>query len=105
MRRRQVLAMLGSSAALWPLRARAQQPAKVTIGFLSTGGEPGSPNIAAFEESMRQYGHVSGRTVEIAYRFAHGYQDRLPALAAELVAMAPRVIVTGSTSGARATQA
>ena len=92
-RRDTVLALLALGAA--PLAAEAQQAAKVArIGYLS-------PNLAAnphlreaFRQGLRDLGYVEGRNVVIEYRDAEGKLERLPALAAELVALKVDVIVT-----------
>jgi putative ABC transport system substrate-binding protein len=100
-RRDTVLALLALGAA--PLAAEAQQAAKVArIGYLS-------PNLAAsphlheaFRQGLRDLGYVEGRNVVIEYRDAEGKVERLPALAAELVALKVDVIVTeGGTLGPR----
>jgi ABC-type uncharacterized transport system substrate-binding protein len=84
-RRRKFLAMLGGAAA-WPLAVRAQQPAMPMIGFLSSRS-PGESEglVAAFRQGLRETGFVEGRNLAIAFRWADGRYDRLPALAAELV--------------------
>jgi putative tryptophan/tyrosine transport system substrate-binding protein len=84
-RRRKFLAMLGGAAA-WPLAVRAQQPAMPMIGFLSSRS-PGESEglVAAFRQGLRETGFVEGRNLTIAFRWADGRYDRLPALAAELV--------------------
>jgi putative ABC transport system substrate-binding protein len=86
MRRRDII-LLGSAAVAWPLVVHAQ-PAMPVIGFLS-GASPAAfaHLVAAFREGPGKEGFVDGQNVAIAFRWAEGDYDRLPALAAELVAI------------------
>ncbi len=97
-RRSTVLALLALGAA--PFAAEAQQAAKIArIGYLATNGAA-SPHLReAFLQGLRDLGYVEGRNLVIEYRDAEGKVERLPALAAELVALKVDVIVTegGST--------
>jgi putative ABC transport system substrate-binding protein len=94
-RRDTVLALLVLGAA--PLAAEAQQAAKVArIGYLSTN-LAANPHIQeAFRQGLRDLGYVEGRNVVIEYRDAEGKPERLPALAAELVALKVDVIVAAA---------
>jgi putative tryptophan/tyrosine transport system substrate-binding protein len=101
MRRRQFNTLLGAAAAAWPLAARGQEPRKrPLIGRLSSGSRD-LPMIAKFIDQflsgMRELGYVEGRDFDITYGEAHFHPDELPRVAAELVKLAPDVILTGAT--------
>ena len=98
MRRRTLMTVLAGAAA-YPLLAGAQQKATPVIGFLSSGSPgpaapPAAPNMAAFRQGLSETGWVEGQNVAIEYRWAEGHYDRLPALAADLVASKVDVIAT-----------
>jgi len=97
LKRREFITLLGSAAALWPLTARAQQAVPV-VGVLSAEW-PNlfSDRLRAFHDGLRKTGYVEGRNLAIEYRWAEGRNDRLPALAAELVRRQVTVIVATST--------
>ena len=101
-----MIAALGS-AATWPLTARAQQPAIPVIGFFHlTSLELIRELLAAFHRGLGDTGYIEGRNVAIEYRWAHGQNDLLPTLAAELVRRQVSVIVIlESTQGALAAKA
>ena len=97
MNRRDVIRTLGGALVVAPLFARSQPAAgRFTIGMLGVGS-PGSPGSSgpydAFYARMRDLGYVEGRNISYEARWAHGQLDRLPGLAAELVALRVDVIV------------
>jgi len=96
-KRREFIALVGGAAAAWPVAARAQQPMPV-VGVLSAEW-PNlfSDRLRAFHDGLRETGYVEGRNLAIEYRWAEGRNDRLPALAAELVRHQVTVIVSTST--------
>src|SRR5262245_42847672 len=104
MDRRTFLAGTGAVLLAAPLAAEAQQAAKVfRIGFLGSGGPADhAPRVASFRQGLRDLGYVEGRTATIEYRLAEGKMERLPALAAELVALKVDVIVASGTPTALA---
>ena len=103
--RRELVAALGS-VAVWPLAARAQQPAMPVIGVLdSVSVDFGIRNLPAFRQSLGEEGYVEGQNVAIEYRWAEGRYDRLPELAADLVRRRVSVIVANSTPASIAAKA
>ena len=100
------MALLGGAAAAlaWPLAARAQQaPARPLVGVLSPlSAVTAARNIEAFRAGLRDLGYVDGGNVAIELRYGDGAIERLPDLAAELVALNPAVIVAGSPPAALA---
>src|SRR5262249_2922836 len=99
LRRREFITLVGSAAAAWPLAAQAQQPAMALVGLLS-GSQLDNRQIGALGQGLKEIGYIEGRSVAIKYRSADGRFDRLPELAAELVADPAAVIVTNAPSAA-----
>jgi putative ABC transport system substrate-binding protein len=86
MRRRNFIKGIVGSAAVWPLAARAQQPAMPVIGYLSALSESqATAQLNAFHRGLHDSGFVAGRNVSIEFQWADGQYDRLPAMAADLV--------------------
>src|SRR5215470_14233423 len=106
--RRELLAALGGAVAAWPLAARAQQGERVRrIGALMylAADDPESPaRVTAFARGLQELGWIEGGNVQIEYRWGGGDMDRVRRYAAELVALAPDVILVSSGSALAALQ-
>jgi putative ABC transport system substrate-binding protein len=102
--RRALIAALGG-AAVWPISAHAQKPARLpTIGFLGAGTPSSWSNwTSTFVQRLRELGWVDGATVAIEYRWAEGRDERAVEIAAEFVRLKVDVILT--VGGAAAKQA
>jgi putative ABC transport system substrate-binding protein len=84
-RRRDFIKVIAASTVVWPLASLAQQSAMPVIGFLSFRSANESARVeAAFREGLAEIGYSEGRNVHIAFRWAEGQTERLPALAADL---------------------
>jgi putative tryptophan/tyrosine transport system substrate-binding protein len=103
-KRREFITLLGGAAAAWPLAASAQQPGVALVGLLSSIHYD-DREISAIRQGLKEAGYVEGRNVAIKDRSAGGRFDRLPGLAAELVADPVAVIVALSPPAARAAKA
>jgi putative ABC transport system substrate-binding protein len=97
--RRKFLGTLAGGLVASPLAAEAQQAAKsARIGYLVANLAASSHLLEAFRQGLRDFGYVEGRSVAIEYRSTEGKLERLPALAAELVALKVDVIFVGGTT-------
>ena len=100
MERRTFLGVVAGGLLAAPLAAEAQQPLrKVRIGVLSSGDNPSEPSLRleAFRRELRERGWVEGRNLSIEWRLAEGKNERLPALASELIQCKVDVIFTLNT--------
>ncbi len=97
--RRRVVLAFGAGALAAPLRSIGQQATKVPrIGFLAVGSREGRAFlIEGFLQGLRERGYVEGQNIVIEYRFSEDRNDRLPALAAELVALKVQLILASGT--------
>ena len=102
MKRRDFITLLAGAAAAWPHAARAQQPERMRrIGVLQglAANDPeGQERFDAFFHALQQLGWTDGRNIQIIHRFTDGDGERARAYAAELVALAPDLIVTSGAS-------
>ena len=108
MRRRAFITLLGGAAAAWPLAARAQQGERVRrIGVLMNLGSDdaeGQARNAAFLQGLQELGWTVGRNVRIDYRWGGAGADAMAKYAAELVALAPDVILAATSVSVAALQ-
>src|SRR5262249_35736873 len=99
-RRRTFITLLGGAAATWPLAARAQQRETMRrIGVLmnlASDDAEGQARLTAFAQGLQQFGWTDGRNARIEYRWAVGDAERIRKQAAELVTLAPDVILAAS---------
>jgi putative ABC transport system substrate-binding protein len=101
MRRRDFMTLLGGAAAVWPLAARAQQPAMPVVGLLSSD----APDLLqAFRQGLKDAGYAERENMAIEYSPA-AHNQRLPEFAADLVRRKVDVIVAANTSAALAAKA
>ncbi len=108
MRRRAFITLLGGAAATWPLAARAQQPQQMRrIGVLMNvaADDPEAPaRVGVLSQGLAELGWTIGRNVRIDYRWYAGNADAARKYAAELLALAPDVVVASGTLGVTAIQ-
>jgi putative ABC transport system substrate-binding protein len=101
MRRRAFVSLLGGAAAVWPLKARAQQPSKLpTIGYMGATTVTDRQTTTAFLSRLHELGWIEGRNIAIEYRWAEGRGERDPEIAAEFVRRNVDVIVAAATQQA-----
>jgi putative ABC transport system substrate-binding protein len=106
MRRREFITLVGG-AATWPLAARAQQPRRMRrIGALmsTSEDEEARVEVAAFAQALQLLGWTVGRDVQIDYRWGAGDPDRYRRYAAELIALAPDVLLARGGTTVRVLQ-
>jgi putative ABC transport system substrate-binding protein len=95
MQRREFMTLALGGAAAWPLTAQAQQPAKLTIGYLSIQSSAERPQyLVAFRKGLESEGFIDGQNIEIQFRAAGDRTERLQDMAADLIKNNVTVIAT-----------
>ena len=106
MRRREFIGLLGGGAVAWPRVIRAQQSSTPVIGYLSTLSEAQvKGSVDAFRRGLNDTGFIEGRNIVVEYHYAEGQYERLPGLAAELVARPVSLILAQAPPAAMAAKA
>ena len=107
MQRREFITLLGGAAA-WPLAARAQQAGPMRrVGTLMVGDEndpAGKTFLSAFIQALAGFGWTDGRNVRMGLRWGRFDNNRIQALAQELVGLQPDIILSGGTAATAAVQ-
>src|SRR5258708_30651767 len=105
MRRRDFMAGIAGSVAVWPLAARSQQPALPVVGFLhSQLADTYGDRLRPFGQGLKDAGYVEGQNVTVEYHSAEGQPDRLRALVADLIRR-PVAVIVGNTAAMLAAKA
>jgi putative ABC transport system substrate-binding protein len=108
MKRRQFISLFGGAAAAWPLAARAQQPGPVKrVGVLMAEAEDDPQSrarVAALKQALSSLGWSSGRNLQLDYRYTEGNLERAKVASAELLALAPQVVIAAASTATRALQ-
>jgi putative tryptophan/tyrosine transport system substrate-binding protein len=102
MKRRELIGLLGGAAVAWPLGLRAQQRPIPLVGVLRTSTAADDTGIDGFRRGLQGLGYVEGQNIRIEIRWSGNDNERLPALAAELAALKPDVIVANGEPAIRA---
>jgi ABC-type uncharacterized transport system substrate-binding protein len=102
MRRREFITLLGNAGVLWPLAANAQQrePMRrvaVLLGGLEFGDASGQAEIAAFEERLKELGWAPGQSIDLDYHWPGPETSRVRAVADEIIATHPDLVLSRST--------
>jgi putative tryptophan/tyrosine transport system substrate-binding protein len=102
MHRREFITLLGGAAVSWPLGTRAQQ-VKPVIAFFNSGKSSSQKNnVAAFRQGLKEAGFAEGENVLVQFHWGENQFDRLPALASEVIARRPAIIVSNTLAALQA---